>query len=120
MVEYAKSFLGTKYEWGGEDSSGIDCSGLVLECLWAIGMGPDKDMTAKQLSDWMTPHSKTEYMAPGSVLFFTTKDLVDVKHCAIAIDSEHMIEAKGGKFVRIRPIKVHDGKYFMYFLDPIK
>ena len=29
LVNYAKSFLGTPYKWGGISSSGFDCSGFV-------------------------------------------------------------------------------------------
>ena len=36
-VEYARTLLGTRYEWGGMTSAGIDCSGLVHMAFRACG-----------------------------------------------------------------------------------
>jgi cell wall-associated NlpC family hydrolase len=36
-VEHARSLLGTRYEWGGMTSAGIDCSGLVHMAFRACG-----------------------------------------------------------------------------------
>ena len=39
VLDYAYSFLGTPYRWGGDDPlTGIDCSGLALEVLKAAGI----------------------------------------------------------------------------------
>ena len=47
----AMSYLGTFYTWGGDDPSGFDCSGLVIECLKSIGVLPRSgDWTANTLS----------------------------------------------------------------------
>jgi cell wall-associated NlpC family hydrolase len=45
----ALRYLGAPYLWGGRDSVGLDCSGLVQQALYACGMaGPrDSDMQAK-------------------------------------------------------------------------
>ena len=42
-VETALKFLGTPYLWGGRDSLGIDCSGLVQQALHAAGRACPRD-----------------------------------------------------------------------------
>jgi len=41
LTEYLKHFIGTPYIWAGDGtgtkSQGFDCSGLVLEGLYALG-----------------------------------------------------------------------------------
>ncbi|MBW1999911.1 MAG: C40 family peptidase [Deltaproteobacteria bacterium] len=39
-TRYAWSFIGHWYRWGGDDPSGFDCSGLVIEILTAVGVLP--------------------------------------------------------------------------------
>ena len=46
----ALSYRGTPYVWGGDDPSGFDCSGFVLECLKSVGLLPERaDLTADRL-----------------------------------------------------------------------
>jgi len=42
-AETALKFLGTPYLWGGRDSLGIDCSGLVQQALYAAGRACPRD-----------------------------------------------------------------------------
>ena len=42
-VEHARKLLGTRYEWGGLTSAGIDCSGLVHMAFRACGFLVPRD-----------------------------------------------------------------------------
>jgi cell wall-associated NlpC family hydrolase len=124
LTEYLKHFIGTPYIWGGngtgKTSGGFDCSGLVLEGLWAMGMYSGSDTTAQGLynslvksgkwegADWSNAHD-------GDILFFG-KSMSKITHVAVALGDGLMIEAGGGGsscksvatstgFVRIRPIR---------------
>ena len=122
LSEYALKFVGRPYIWGGDGSGkcggGFDCSGLVLECLWAFGVLPQKDMTAQGIHDAIMDKSghvvPMMYIAADDLLFFG-KDDKHITHVAIAIGNGLMVEAGGGNskcktaatstgMVRVRPI----------------
>lgn len=124
MTEYAWRFIGAPYVWGGDGSGkcggGWDCSGLVLECLWAFGLYDGPDTTAQGLykalkkKGWMEVPRKLE--SEADVLFFG-KDTEHITHTAVAIGGGLMIEAYGtskcktpststGK-VQVRPIRAN-------------
>jgi cell wall-associated NlpC family hydrolase len=42
-ADVAERFVGTPYLWGGRDSLGIDCSGLVQQALYAAGLACPRD-----------------------------------------------------------------------------
>ena len=49
-TKVAWHYLGTPYIWGGDDFSGFDCSGFVIEILKSVGILPrDGDWTAAML-----------------------------------------------------------------------
>ena len=102
ISEYALKFIGKSYIWGGDGSGkcggGFDCSGLVLECLWAFGKLQKGDLTAQGIHDklllekgWKQGLSVKE----GDVLFFG-KDTTHITHAALAIRESLMVEAGGG------------------------
>jgi cell wall-associated NlpC family hydrolase len=40
-LHYICTFFGVPYDFGGESSIGIDCSGLAQEFLRSVGMDPE-------------------------------------------------------------------------------
>lgn len=42
-VAVAEQFVGTPYQWGGRESLGLDCSGLVQQALYASGRACPRD-----------------------------------------------------------------------------
>lgn len=124
MTEYAWRFIGAPYVWGADGSGkcggSFDCSGLVLECLWAFGLYDGPDTTAQGLykalkkKGWMEVPRKLE--SEADVLFFG-KSVDSITHTALAIGEGLMIEAYGtskcktpatstGK-VHVRPIRAN-------------
>lgn len=123
MVEYALCFIGRPYIWGGNGSGktagGFDCSGLVVECLQAIGvLASGSDATAQGLfrdlvdRGWTMVRPGNE--RPGDICFWG-KSAASITHVSIAIGSGQHIEAGGGGssskteatstgMVRVRPL----------------
>lgn len=118
FYDYAMSMLGTPYKWGGSNPlEGIDCSGLVLELLEAVGVFPQKvDMTAAQIMAHFKDHYTVETPGFGTLAFFGNS--AGVTHVGFCLNSTQMLEAGGGDhtcttreiaaqkgaFVKVRPI----------------
>ncbi len=114
LIDYAKSWVGTPYIWGGDDASGWDCSGLVQECLASVGMDPKGDQTAQGLYEYFLSRGRPKIQAAGALAFYGKPKVI---HVALFIDEWRVIEAGGGgsttktptdaakqnAYVRIRP-----------------
>ena len=102
FIDYAHTFLGTPYLWGGDNSSGLDCSGYVIECLHGIGAVPSGfDTTANGL---LKKYEKQESQQPtiGGLFFYMKDD--KAYHVGICIGSRLAWSASGGgdKTINIR------------------
>ena len=117
LIQYAHSFLGKPYIWGGDDPIlGFDCSGLVQELLASVGMDPPGDQTAHNLYMHFINEPHTSKAKAGSLAFFGPRP--KVTHVGFMIDKWRMVEAGGGgsrtktvadaaaqnAYIRIRPI----------------
>jgi len=123
IYDYAMSFVGLPYIWGGDDPIyGFDCSGLVIEIMRAWGLFPAKiDMSAKDLMAYFTRENRGAFASQpdfGALAFFG-KDVTNITHVGFCLDSFCMLEAGGGgsktrskedaslqnAYVRVRPLK---------------
>jgi hypothetical protein len=97
FVKIAWSYLNTPYLWGGDDPmGGVDCSGLVVECLKSVGaISLHEDMSADSM--WQGWRSTFETTEPGSgVLAFWLNSEGRATHVAICWDKEYCITPDGG------------------------
>lgn len=92
-MRVAWHYLGTPYVWGGDDPSGFDCSGLVIEILQSVGVYPrGRDDTADMLRQRYLPVVDPR---PGDLAFWYSGDRAI--HVGIVIDPPtHYIGAEGG------------------------
>jgi len=126
-VIYLQKWIGHFYLWGGDDPSGFDCSGLILEVLKSVGLiRPNVDMTADNLYKWCYGY-RTLKPGPGKLVFwFTNTGLSDKAiHVEMMIDNYHTVGASGGgsaivtiqdaikhnAFVKMRPLNYRGMNY---------
>ncbi|MDB5448475.1 MAG: cell wall-associated hydrolase [Phenylobacterium sp.] len=92
----AERYLGAPYLWGGRESLGLDCSGLVQQALLACGLACPRD--ADQQSQLGREIDRGE---------FGRNDLVFWKgHVAVGLDPERILHANGHHMaVAIEPLE---------------
>lgn len=90
IVDYAKTFLGVPYVYGGTSPSGFDCSGLVYYCYAHFGYTVNR--TAAGLAYTGRVVSSSE-LAPGDIILFTSTDGSYVGHTGIYIGNGQFIHA---------------------------
>ncbi len=126
-LEVARSFLGTMYRWGGNDPTGFDCSGLVIEALRSVGVLPRKgDWSAHQLLHEVFKGRPRVHppgtLEPGLIVFWARDDghirHVEMAYTALTNGTVLTIGAQGGgskttstqaaaeqdAYVKIRPV----------------
>lgn len=117
LYDYALRMVGLPYRWGGDDLvDGLDCSGLCIELLQAVGILPKGfDANAAGLCNYA---GFAQAVTPkfGTLVFF---GLPSPTHVGFCLTDTLMLEAGGGgstttsreaaakqnAYVRVRPIK---------------
>lgn len=96
IVDYAKSFLGIYYQWGGnypDAGYGLDCSHFTYQVLKKFNLIDSYKEAAVQ-RNWCKPITRDELL-PGDLVFYTGKTGA-VKHVVMYIGNSQIIGANGG------------------------
>lgn len=118
VLELAWTLWGTEYIWGGDDPSGFDCSGMVLELLQSVGAYPrGQDTTANGLMHKYRAIKRGD-VTPTDLVFWVNAN-GKAYHVGMVIAPNHLyIGAEGGgsstktladahkrnAYIKIRPI----------------
>jgi cell wall-associated NlpC family hydrolase len=87
IVAVANTLVGTRYQFGGADAAGFDCSGLALYAYERVGIAIPRTAAAQQRAARAVPAAQ---LAPGDLVFFRIR--------ARAVD--HVgIYSGGGRFI---------------------
>jgi cell wall-associated NlpC family hydrolase len=81
----AERFLGAPYLWGGRESLGLDCSGLVQAALFACGLACPRDADQQAELGREIPR---EAFGRGDLVFWNG-------HVAIGLDKTRVVHANG-------------------------
>ena len=82
-VAVAERFLGTPYLWGGRESLGLDCSGLVQQAFYACGRTCPRDSDQQA-----TLGEPAETLQRGDLVFWRG-------HVAVMTSTTDIIHANG-------------------------
>jgi hypothetical protein len=129
--EYSFLFVGLFYKWGGDDPSGFDCSGLVIEILRSVGVLPRRgDWTAHAIYHRFSKY-KVDTPEAGCLAFWWDGEGRRVIHVEFCIDEYRAVGASGGgsatfdlssamrhnAFIKVRPIN-RDRCGELVFINP--
>lgn len=81
----AERFLGAAYRWGGREGSGLDCSGLVQQALFACGMACPRD---SDLQEGLGQAIDPAELARNDLVFWGG-------HVAMMLDEARILHANG-------------------------
>lgn len=119
FYDYALTYYGLPYIWGGEFSpphSGGDCSGLCQKLLAPIGLDPKGDQTAHTLYDHFVKNGDRK-AGFGALAFFGKKERVH--HVGFCLDHKVMLNASGGGS-HVRTIDTASRLHAQVKIEPIR
>jgi cell wall-associated NlpC family hydrolase len=102
FVAVAEEHVGTPYLWGGRDSLGVDCSGLVQAALERAGISSlrDTDMQEATLGERLPEPIDFTKLKRGDFVFWKG-------HVGIMTDATHLVHANGFHMrVEIEPLDI--------------
>jgi cell wall-associated NlpC family hydrolase len=92
----AERHLGAPYLWGGRESLGLDCSGLVQQALFACGKACPRDTDQQAALGVAIPRGE---FGRGDLVFWRG-------HVAVGLDAERIVHANGFHMaVAIEPLE---------------
>jgi cell wall-associated NlpC family hydrolase len=108
IINEAKQWIGTPYQYGGESKSGADCSGFVMSVYQNSGI--DLPRTSQQQFNYVQLIDNHEREA-GDLVFFKRNN--KIFHVGIYLGDNYMIHASSSKGVIIQSIAddYFDDKY---------
>lgn len=84
-VEVAERFVGAPYFWGGRESLGLDCSGLLQTALEAAGIKAPRDADMLECLGNPLP-LQLDVLQRGDMVFWKG-------HCGVMRDATHLLHA---------------------------
>jgi cell wall-associated NlpC family hydrolase len=101
VLKRAMALLGTPYRWGGEDTEGFDCSGLI-GYVFRTALGIELPRVSREMARETSAEliKDRAALAPGDLVFFGRRGRVD--HVGLYVGEGRFLHAPSrGKDVRV-------------------
>ena len=97
VLDYAATFLGVPYVYGGSSPSGFDCSGFVYYVYNSLGYPLSRMISGMNQSGVYVPKSELQ---PGDIIIFANTYTTGLSHVGIYVGNGQFIHApSSGKVV---------------------
>ncbi|NLT15014.1 MAG: hypothetical protein GXY05_11800 [Clostridiales bacterium] len=90
IVDFAQTFLGVPYVYGGTSPKGFDCSGLVYYCYKNFGYSINRTASSQAYNGKAVSSSDLQ---PGDIIIFTASRSSNIGHCGLYIGNGQFIHA---------------------------
>lgn len=120
IAMYADNFIGTPYVWGGESTSGFDCSGFVLYVFKKFGVKlPHSSLAMGSLGKV----KEKECAETGDIILFKGTQSSTIGHVGIVFDNGQeeliFIHASSSKGGGVKISRLSDGYYTQRFVKVV-
>jgi len=98
MIEFARTFLGTPYLWGGTSTKAVDCSGFTKSIYYRGGVIMTRDASGQfRYGEEVSIENPCETLKPGDLLYFgRMKDgKARITHTGMYIGDTEFIHSSG-------------------------
>lgn len=112
IVSDALSHIGTPYVWGGTDSSGFDCSGLVYRVFGDNGVTLPRTAGAMASSGTGVPRDS---LLPGDLLIFQNPG-----HVGIYIGDGNFIHSSSYRNIGVTVTPIDQSNYVRRFVSAVR
>lgn len=86
IIDYAKTFQGTRYKFGGTTSAGMDCSGLVCKAFEKENINLPR--ISRDIATKGKPVSVKE-IEKGDLVFFKTSGKNVISHVGLVVEADN-------------------------------
>jgi cell wall-associated NlpC family hydrolase len=98
VIATAEKYMGTRYQWGGTTSEGIDCSALTQKAFQAAGINLPRVSRDQYKTGYFVA---AKDLKPGDLVFFKLASNNQISHVGIYIGDGQFINSTSSKGVTI-------------------
>ena len=118
MIEFARTFLGTPYLWGGTSTKGVDCSGFTKTIYYSAGLILTRDASGQfRYGKEISIENGYDSLTAGDLLFFgrVRDGKPRITHTGMYIGDSEFIHSS--RLVKINSFDSARVNYSQYLLE---